>query len=223
MFCGAALILTGMALVLRDVNFYYTTIGGLFIAGFSLWFLAALFNWVPNFGGFSKRSGPGNTRSGYHIFNIFANALAWIGFAVLIAGSGCFLSSFGNPRYAGEILWIIGSGIWLGSMLLRDLGLRYDAMNTYKNYAPATVNDPNAKKGIGAHLSSVWSNAFATDLYLVAATLLTVGAILWAVRGRSFDRDVYTATTFQTAAAILWIVSAGIVIFASIAHCIARR
>jgi len=226
-FCGAALLLTAMALVLRDVDYHYTSIGGLMIAGFSLWFLSALINWVPNFGGFA-RVGPGGTRSAYHIFNIFANALSWIGFALLIAGAACWLSAFGNPRYAGEILFVIGSSIWLAGMILRDLGLRYDAMQTYKNYPAANnVNAPamdaEAKRGLGAHISSLWGNALATDLYLIAATLFVVGSALFIARGRNFDRDFNTAQTFQTAWATVWLVASGLVLFAAIAHCVARR
>src|SRR3989338_8787904 len=34
---GSVLILTAMALALRDSQFHYTSIGGLLVAGFSLW------------------------------------------------------------------------------------------------------------------------------------------------------------------------------------------
>jgi len=225
MFCGAALILTAMALLLRDVNYHYTSIGGLLVAGFSLWLIAACFQWAPNFCGFG-----GQTRSGYHIFNFFANILAIIGFALFVVGAALWLSAFGNPRYAGEILWIIASGFWVLSLLVRDFGLRYDAMNTYKAYPVLPTNATNnavytndQKRGFGAHLSSVWSNAIATDLYLIASVCFAVGAIFFDVRGRMAPIDLYTSGQFQVAAGVLWIVGASIVILASIAHCVARR
>jgi hypothetical protein len=218
MWLGAALILTAMALVLRDVNYHYTSIGGLLIAGFSLWFLAHLANWIPNFGGFGK-----NTRSGYHIFNFFGNMLALIAMALFIAGAACWLSFYGNARYAGEILWVIAGSFWVASMLVRDLGVRYDAMNTYKNYpVGGNLNDTD-KKMLGAHVSSIWSNALATDLYLISSVLFLLGAIMFVARGRNYDQNFYTAGQFQVAAAILWLVGSGIVLFASILHCIARR
>jgi hypothetical protein len=219
-FCGAVLILTAMALLLRDSTAYYTQIGGLLVAGFSLWFLASLLNWIPNFGGFSKTN-----RSGYHIFNVFANLLSLIGFALLIAGAGCWLSSNLNSRYAGEILWIIGSSFWLVSLLLRDMGIRYDTMNTYKNYPvlPTTNNNNQQKSQLGAHISSVWSNALATDLYLISSVLLLLGSIMFLARGRNAGINGYTSDQFQVAAGVMWIVAAAIIILASIAHCVSRR
>jgi hypothetical protein len=226
---GSVLNLTAMALLLRDRNFYYTEIGGLLIAGFSLWFIASLLNWVPNFGGFAKRTGVNGTRSGYHIFNIFANLLAAVSFALFIIGAALWLSRFNDPRYGGEITWIVAGGLWLISMIIRDLGLRYDAMNTYKGYPvlPTTVNqqDTTAKRALGAHISSIWSNALATDGYLIASTLFLLGAIMFAVRGRSQEQDPtwYTSRQFEIAAAVLWLVGSCIVFFAAIAHCVARR
>ncbi len=220
MWLGSCLVLTAMALLLRDSSRYYTDIGGLLIAGFSLWFLAALFNWVPNFGGFSKQN-----RSGYHIFNFFANILAVLAFAVFIAGAGCWLSAFGQPRYAGEILWIIASGMWLASLLLRDMGVRYDAMDTYKQYPvlPNTVATTETKKGLAGHLSSMWSNALATDLYIISAVLFLIGSIMFLSRGRNIGINEFTSNQFQIAAGCMWIVGAGIVFFASLLHCVARR
>ena len=222
MWLGSVLVLTAMALLLQNSGFYYTHIGGLLVAGFSLWFIASLLNWVPNFAGFGK-----STRSGYHIVNVFANFLAACGFALLIAGAACWLSTMTNPRIAGPILWIIGSGLWLASMLIRDMGIRYDAMNTYKNYPvlPTTVNanETNNKSALGAHISSVWGNALATDLYIISAVLLLVGSIFFVARNNNFSVDGYAATIFEQTAGILWIVSAVLVFFASMAHCVARR
>ncbi len=224
---GSCLTLTAMALALRDSSFYYTQIGGLLVAGFSLWFIASLLNWVPNFGGFAK-TGPNGARDGYHIFNIFANLLIAAGMILLIAGAGCWLSGFNQPRYSGTILWIIGSGLWLGGLLIRDFGLRYDAMRTYKDYpvvANAT-NDPNyntLRKQRGGMISSLWGNALATDMYLIAATLFVVGSIFWLARNNNYELNGYTAGKFENAASILWIVGSGIVFFAAIAHCVARR
>ena len=187
-------------------------------------------NWIPNFGGFAKRTGVNGTRSGYHIFNIFANLLAVLAFALFIVGAALWLSTFANPRYGGEIVWIVAGGLWLISMIVRDFGLRYDAMNTYKGYPvlPTTVNnqqDTTAKRALGAHISSIWSNALATDGYLIASTLFLLGAIMFAVRGRNYEQDTtgYTSRQFETAAAVLWLVGSCIVFFAAIAHCVARR
>ena len=220
MWLGSVLILTAMALLLRDVNYYYRDIGGLLVAGFSLWFLASLFSWIPNFCGFGR-----TTRSGYHIFNFFANMIGLVAFATFIAGAACWLAVSGQARYAGEILWIIASGLWLGSILLRDMGLRFDGMTTYKNYPvlPNTVADSTTKKSLGAHISSIWTNALATDLYLVASVLFLIGSIMFFCRGRNSGIDAYTSNQFQIAAGVMWIVGAGIVFFAALLHCVARR
>jgi len=162
------------------------------------------------------------------IFNFFANILSLIGFALMIAGAACWLSAYYSPRYAGEILWIIGSSFWLASLILRDMGIRYDAMNTYKAYPilptqNANNVDSSVKRGLADHLSSVWSNSLATDLYIIAATLFLLGSIMFDVRGRNIGYNEYTSNQFQIAAGCLWIVGACIVFFASILHCVARR
>jgi hypothetical protein len=222
MFLGAVLILAAAALILRDSSYHYTSIGGLLIAGFSLWFIAAVLNNVSPLGYFNKGA---RNQAGYHIFNFIASVLAWVAFALFIAGAACWLSQYGNPRYAGEILWVIAGSLWLVSLLVRDMGVRYDAMNTYKNYPvlPNTVNDTQYKKNLGAHISSIWGNALATDLYLISSVLFLLGAIMFVARGRNYGINDYTARQFEIAAGCMWIVGAGIVLFASLAHCVARR
>jgi hypothetical protein len=225
MWIGAVLVLVGAALAIRDITYYTVSIGILFIIGFSLWLLASLANWIPNFSGFGKNQANGY-RSGYHIWNFFANILAFLAFALFIAGAGCFLSSYGSPRYAGQILWIIAGSFWLASMLLRDLGVRHDAMDTYRQYPVLPNNvaaDADYKNGLRAHLSSIWSNALATDLYLVASVLFLVGAIMFDASGRSMPYSAFTADKFTVAFSVLWVVGASIVFIGSILHWIARR
>jgi hypothetical protein len=221
MWLGAVLILTAMALLLRDASYHYRSIGGLLIAGFSLWFISAVLNNISPLGYFNKGA---RNQVGYHIFNFIASMLAWIAFALFIAGAGCWLSQSGDARYAGEILWVIAGSLWLASLLLRDMGVRYDAMNTYKNYPVGNNNnDTQYKKNLGAHISSIWGNALATDLYLISSVLFLLGAIMFVARGRNSTFDGYTSNQFQTAAGCMWIVGSGIVLLASIAHCVSRR
>jgi hypothetical protein len=225
---GSVLNLTAMALALRDSSFYYTPIGGLLVAGFSLWFIASLLNWVPNFGGFAK-VGPNGARDGYHIFNLFANLLAAISMALFITGAACWLSGFNNVRYHGTIVWIVAASLWLISLIIRDMGLRYDAMRTYRDYpilpttATANNTDNNVAKARGARISSLWGNAIATDLYLVSSVLFLLGAIFWVCRENNYNINGYTAGKFENAASILWIVGSSMVFFAALAHCVARR
>jgi len=221
MWLGSVLILTAMALTLRDSGRYYNDIGGLLVAGFALWFLASFTSWLGNFSGFAP-----STFTGYHAFNFFFSTwFGWMGFALFLAGAACWLSEFENPRAAGEILWVIAGSLWLGSMLLRDMGVRYDTMNTYKKYPyqdPNIATDPN-RTYKAAHISSIWSNALATDMYLVASVLFLIGSIMFLVRGRNFDINLYTSGQFQTAGAIMWLVGSCIVFFFSIAQCVSRR
>jgi hypothetical protein len=219
MFCGAALNLTAMALVLTNPISYDTTIGGLLVAGFSLWFLSAILLWIPNFGGFTL-----GTRAGYHIFGVFANLLQLSAFALFIAGAGCSLS-FGyleNIRLAGLILWIIASGLWLGGALLRDLGLRYDAMITYRD-TPVLPVDGTKDQRLPLHLSSIWSNAFATDLLLLSATLFLLGSIMFLVEFNNRVIAPSTSRSFNIAGGVLWIVGSSIMLFTAIFQAFARR
>ncbi|KAL0476461.1 SLC22A7 [Acrasis kona] len=222
---GAALIIAACGLILRDSRYHYTAIGVLLIIGFSLWLLGSILNWLPTIGGFFRAN-----RSGYHIFNFIACLLGMVSFSLFIAGSGCWLSRFGNVHTSGEIVWIIAGGFYIASILVRDLGLRYDAMDTYKKHGSTTLipptetlqnNDPN-KNDLKLHMSSVWGNAIATDSYLITAVLFLLGSIMFRVRG-SNGSSTLAGRQFEIAAGCMWIVGASIVIFAALAHCVARR
>jgi hypothetical protein len=216
MWIGAVLVIIAMGLLLGDFFANYRAVGGLLIAAFSLWFLSSFCLWAPSFSGFGK-----TTRSGYHIANFFAKLLEICAFALFLAGAACLLSDFLYPRYAGPILWIIAGSLWLGALLIRDMGVRFDAMNTYKNYPAATTDTTD--KWYRLHVSSIWSNSLANDLYLIAATLFLLGAIMFVCSNTNAGIESYTSREFQVAGAIMWIVGASLILLASIAQCIARR
>jgi hypothetical protein len=210
MWIGAVLILTASALIIQDADYYYTAIGVVLVIGFSFWFVAAVANWLPSFGGFGKRS-----RSGYHIINFFGACLAWISFAMLIAGAACWLSPSAESRSAGFTVWIISSCIWITSVLTRDMGVHWDGMNTFKNYPIIPTNRPDnaSMNALGLHLSSLWGNAIATDLYMITAMSFLIGSALFRVDSRQF----------QVAAAWLWLGGSIVTLFSAIAQCVARK
>lgn len=217
MFVGAVLNIIAMGLILRNGSYYYYTTGILLVIGFSFWFASALLNWIPSFGGFAR-----STRSGYLLFNFFGSILGLLAFALFVIGAAFWLSVYGGLRYAGQIIWIIAGSFWVASVLLRDLGVRWDGMNTYKNHPVDGTNTTN-KSALAAHLSSFWSNALATDLYLITSVLFLLGAIFFDSLGRNGGSTNYTGREFEVAAAILWLVGSSIIILSSISHCISRR
>lgn len=215
MFIGGILVLTATALLVRSYDFYYTSSGILLIIGFSFWLFAAVMNWIPTFGAFH-----GSTKNPYLIWNFFASILACSAFILYITGACCWLSVYGTVRFAGEIIWIIAASIWCCSVLLRDMGVRWAHMITYRH--KNQVLNETEKLEIAVYQSSTWCNTLATIGYMIASLLLLFGSVMYNSRGRN-NVDSYTGRQFMITASIMWIIGASIAVGSSIPHCISRR
>jgi hypothetical protein len=234
---GSLLLIIGSAIMLSDRrnygNFYsndYRSAGGLFLAAFILWFLSSLFSFCGIARLFKK-----DTRNGYQGANAVHSLLWFLGTLCLIVGAGLWLDKNfdeGSQRYAGEILWIVGSALLLLAFLTRNIGTHADSISTARDqtFLPtAQANVPGSTYAGNQfdrftkplHLGGVWGNALASALYLIGSGVFLLGAIHWHMRMRQSDID--SLYQHQDIASVLWIVAGGIFFLGSLAHCAARR
>ncbi len=102
MFLGAVLLVVGAALSLTNQSFYYRTIGILFVVGFGIWCISALFQFISSMGLFSKR-----TRNLYMGANLISSLCFALGSACLVLFAAFWLANTENLNYAGQILAIV--------------------------------------------------------------------------------------------------------------------
>jgi hypothetical protein len=224
LFVGAALMLVGAALAIADPFFHYTAIGVLFVVGFGVWCLASLLG-LGSSGGLFKKE----LRNGYMAANLVSNLAFLAGSVCLVLFAAFWLTNNLNVRYAGEILGIIGSALVLLAFAWRNYGAVMDGISAYRNPllpTTATTTGYNANNTAHyapskMHLLGIHANGWASPLYVIASTLLLLGSIMWFTRGRNGTSDI--GNTYQNLASIFWVVSGGIFIIGSIAHCISRR
>ncbi|KAL0483801.1 hypothetical protein AKO1_014046 [Acrasis kona] len=228
---GSILIIAAMACLLHDGAFYATSIGVLLIIGFSFWLANSILKFIAPIASFGN-SETRTVRRGIMFFYLLAEIIVMM---LFVAGAGCWLSSYGHPRWAGEILWIIASSIWLAAVIIRDIGVRWEQMNTYKNvYLPGgnearvagSQPAPNVatpyKRKLGFNLLATWTNSILSQFYLVAVTLFLLGSILFDTRYRG-SHDYFASRSLEIGAAVLWLVPTCFFFFMAIGHCIARR
>jgi len=226
-FIGAVLNIAAMSCLLQDIGFYYYSVFVLLIIGFSFWFAAVVLNAIPSCGGFTRTH-----RSGYLIGHFFYALFAGVAMILFITGAGCFLSFNTGTNIGGNVVWIIAGSLWLAGVFIRDLGLRYDMMNTYKNYPQGNTaqnaiiaanngqSDAKRTTQFKLHMASIWSNSVITAFYFIVAVLFLIGAIFYdsAVRGQPS-----TYGPFHVATGVLWLIGSIMVFFGSFFQCAARR
>jgi len=228
---GSVFLIAAMACLLRDGAYYATAVGVLLIIGFSFWLINSILKFIAPIASL----GSTETRTPRRSFMVFYLICEIIAMMIFIAGAGCWLSFYGNPRFAGEIIWIIASSIWLVGVLVRDIGVRWEQMNTYKNVMlpgsteariannqPApNVATPTRRK-LGLFMLATWTNAILSQFYLVNVTLFLLGSIMFDTRYRG-NHDYFAARSLEIAAGVLWLVPSCIFFFMAIGHCVARR
>lgn len=226
-FIGAVLNIAAMSCQLSDATFYYNSVFVLLIIGFSFWFAAVVLNAIPSIGGYTR-----SHRSGYLIAHSFYAVFAAVAMILFITGAGCFLSNRISTNIGGNVVWIIAGSLWLAGVFIRDLGLRYDMMNTYKNYPltkdanTAVLNANNGQSKLGRttqfklHMASIWANSVVTTFYFVVATLFLIGAIMYnaARNGAGVNYQ-----PFGVAFGVMWLVASIMIFFGSFFQCVARR
>jgi hypothetical protein len=115
---------------------------------------------------------------------------------------------------------------------IRNYGAVADGISSYKQtYLPTNVQPYNTtanapytntyQKPSKSYLLGIHSNAWASTLYVIASTMLVVGAVMY----EAFGRNAFNGfgVIYLRLASIFWIISGGIFILGSIAHCISRR
>jgi len=179
-FTGAGLILSGSALLLKNWSYYYDTIGILMLIGFSSWAAASVMSFIGSF-----RKG-NDAKDRYIWINMASSVMFFLASATLIVGSAFWLTRNDDLRYTGRILWIVGGGLTMATFFTRVLGAFWDATDLYKHqtYLPAETAPLRAQEGAVIdfkptenHKAIIWSNAIASTIYLVAATVFWIGTI----------------------------------------------
>jgi hypothetical protein len=220
-FAGAACVLSGSALLLRDWSYYYNTIGILLLIGFSAWTGASIFNFIGSF-----RSG-NSPQDRYIWINLVSSVIFFLAGLNLILGAAFWLTSNDDLRYAGRILWVVAGGLTLGAFFTRVLGAFWDATDLYrhKTYLPAETAPLRANEGTvldfeptDSHKAAIWGNAMASTIYLVAAATFWIGTIAMYMMYPHTEKDGLEDLT-----GALWVASAGLMIFGGICHMVARK
>ncbi|KAL0481281.1 hypothetical protein AKO1_012785 [Acrasis kona] len=217
-FLGGVTLLVGSCISLNG-DFYITS-GVLWIIGYSLFALAAIFGALTGLGLANKYS-----RSPLQLIHIFGNMIFFSGSIVMIVGTSLWFA--GVQRFftynSATILWVIGSSLNLLYFAVRNYGSVLDSLFLYHSYCKNV--DPDNKQDVISqevsptdHIVGIYVNGIVSIAYTVASVLLLIGSISWL----SFLRNAETEH-FRTQAGVLWVVSDSIFLFGGLLQMIARR
>jgi hypothetical protein len=207
-FIGGIVNIIGTGLFLGGDQYTNAT-GILFIIGFSLWIIGTVMSMIPPLVKPCVRtswSGADITIKvkSYDVVNTIASFGILASMVLFVVGSGIWLGSGLGLSLPSQIIWIIAGGLWVLSSFVRDFALRRESVEMASRITAMT-------RGIAA------------DLMLLASVLFLVGAVMFLIRGSNFTIDQYSSAQFGTAAGAMWVTGSAIIMGSSLTQGIAGR